>query len=143
MLQVACPVCATPLFRHGKDALCAKCNHPVMILKSAEEEVSFAGQQVLDHLEQAVLEKIAEFDVAIKNERDLAPLREFGEAIKTYLSALEQIRRLKSTLFTVQQYGYTRHPRQGTMLFGLALNLRYNTRDSHLPLYSVSVSLAS
>ncbi len=97
MLQVACPVCATPLFRHGKDTFCAKCNRPVMILKSAEEEVRFAGQQVLDGLEQVLLEKIAEFDVAIKNERDLALLREFGEAIKTYLSALEQIRRLKST----------------------------------------------
>ena len=97
MLQVACPVCATPLFKQGKDTFCAKCNRPVVILKSAEEEVTFAGQQVLDHLEQTILEKIAEFHVAIKNERDLAPLREFGEAIKTYLFALEQIRRLKST----------------------------------------------
>jgi len=97
MLQVACPVCATPLFKHGKDTFCAKCNRPVVILKSAEEEVSFARQQVLDGLEQAVLEKIAEFGVAVKNERGLAPLREFGEAIKTYLSALEQIRRLNST----------------------------------------------
>jgi len=58
--------------------------------------VRFAGQQVLDGLEQVVLGKIAEFDVAIKNERNLAPLRELGEAINTYLSALEQIRRLKS-----------------------------------------------
>ena len=97
MLQVACPVCATPLFKHGKDTFCAKCNRPVVILKSAEEEVSFAGQQILDRLEQTVLEKIVEFDVAIKKERDLVPIREFGEAIKTYLSALEQIRRLKST----------------------------------------------
>ena len=96
MLQATCPVCATPLFKRGKDTFCAKCNRPVMILKSAEEEVRFAGQQVLDGLEQVVLEKIAEFDVAIKNERNLAPLREFGEAINTYLSALEQIRRLKS-----------------------------------------------
>ena len=97
MLQVACPVCATPLFKQGKDTFCAKCNRPVVILKSAEEEVTFAGQQVLDHLEQTILEKLAEFHVAIKNERDLAPLREFGETIKTYLSALEQIRGLKST----------------------------------------------
>jgi hypothetical protein len=67
-----------------------------VIVNSAEEEARFAGQQVLEGLEQAVLEKIAEFDVAIKNERDLAPLREFGEAMKTYLSALELIRRLKS-----------------------------------------------
>jgi len=96
MLQVTCPVCATPLFKRGKDTFCAKCNRPVAILESAEEEVRFAGQQVLDGLEQVVLGKIAEFDVAIKNERNLAPLRELGEAINTYLSALEQIRRLKS-----------------------------------------------
>ena len=96
MLQDTCPVCATPLFRRGKDTFCAKCNRPVAILESAEEEVRFAGQQVLDGLEQAVLEKIAEFDILIKKERSLAPLREFGEVINTYLSVLEQIRRLKS-----------------------------------------------
>jgi len=88
MLQITCPVCATPLFKHGKDTFCAKCNRPVVIVKSAEEELSFAGQQVINGLEQAVLEKIAEFQVAIKNERNLAPLRELGETIKTYLSAL-------------------------------------------------------
>jgi UPF0148 protein len=96
MLQLACPICATPLFKHGKDTFCAKCNRPVMILKSAEEEVSLAGQQILDRLEQSILEKIAEFNVAVKKERDLAPIREYGEAITSYLSVLEQIRRLKS-----------------------------------------------
>lgn len=96
MLQETCPVCATPLFRLGKDTFCPKCNRPVAIVKSAEEEVRLASQQVLDNLEQAILEKIAELNTMIKNERGLAPLRELGEAVKTYLSALEQIRRLGS-----------------------------------------------
>jgi UPF0148 protein len=96
MLQETCPVCATPLFRLGKDTFCPKCNRPVAIVKSAEEEVRLASQQVLDNLEQAILEKIAELNTAIKNERELAPLRELGETIKTYLSALEQIRKLRS-----------------------------------------------
>jgi UPF0148 protein len=96
MLQETCPVCATPLFRLGKDTFCPKCNRPVAIVKSAEEEVRLASQQVLDNLEQAILEKIAELNTAIKNERELAPLRELGETIKTYLSALEQIRNLRS-----------------------------------------------
>jgi len=96
MLQETCPVCATPLFRLGKDTFCPKCNRPVAIVKSAEEEVRLASQQVLDNLEQAILEKIAELNTMIRNERGLAPLRELGEAVKTYLSALEQIRRLGS-----------------------------------------------
>ena len=66
------------------------------IVKSAEEEVRLASQQVLDNLDQAILEKIAELNAAIKNEHGLAPLRELGEAVKTYLSALEQIRKLRS-----------------------------------------------
>jgi len=96
MLQETCPVCATPLFRLGKDTFCPKCNRPVAIVKSAEEEVRLASQQVLDNLDQVILEKIAELNAAIKNEHGLAPLRELGEAVKTYLSALEQIRKLRS-----------------------------------------------
>ncbi|TSA43565.1 hypothetical protein D4R54_00415 [archaeon] len=96
MLQETCPVCATPLFRLGKDTFCPKCNRPVAIVKSAEEEVRLASQQVLDNLDQAILEKIAELNATIKNEHGLAPLRELGEAVKTYLSALEQIRKLRS-----------------------------------------------
>ncbi len=96
MLQETCPVCATPLFRLGKDTFCPKCNRPVAIVKSAEEEVRLASQQVLDDLDQAILEKIAELNATIKNEHGLAPLRELGEAVKTYLSALEQIRKLRS-----------------------------------------------
>jgi UPF0148 protein len=97
MLQETCPVCATPLFRLGKDTFCPKCNRPVAIVKSVEEEVRVASQQVLDNLEQVTLQKIAELNMAIKNEHGLAPLRELGEAVKAYLSALEQIRRLRST----------------------------------------------
>jgi UPF0148 protein len=97
MLQETCPVCATPLFRLGKDTFCPKCNRPVAIVKSAEEEVRLASQQVLDNLDQAILGKIAELNTAIKNEHGLTPLRELGEAVKTYLSALEQIRKLRPT----------------------------------------------
>jgi len=96
MLQETCPVCATPLFRLGKDTFCPKCNRPVAIVKSAEEEVQLASQQVLDNLDQAILEKIAELNAAIKNEHGLAPLRELGEAVKTYLSVLDQVRKLRS-----------------------------------------------
>ena len=96
MLQETCPVCATPLFRLGKDTFCPKCNRPVAIVKSAEEEVKLASQQILDNLDQAILEKIAELNAAIKNEHGLTPLRELGEAVKTYLSVLDQVRRLKS-----------------------------------------------
>jgi len=68
----------------------------VVIVKSAEEEVKLASQQVLDNLDQAILEKIAELNAAIKNEHGLAPLRELGEAVKTYLSVLDQVRKLRS-----------------------------------------------
>jgi UPF0148 protein len=97
MLQETCPVCATPLFRLGKDTFCPKCNRPVAIVKSAEEEVKLASQQVLDNLDQTVLEKIAELNASIKNEHGLAPLRDLGEAVKTYLSVLDQVKKLRSS----------------------------------------------
>lgn len=97
MLQETCPVCATPLFRLGKDTFCPKCNRPVMIVKSAEEEVKLASQQVLDALEQTLLQKIGELNSLIKGERDPARLRDLGEAVRTWLAALEQARKLKST----------------------------------------------
>jgi len=96
MLKETCPVCATPLFRLGKDTFCAKCNRPVAIVKSAEEEVRLASQQVLDSLEQSILEKVTELNLAIKNERDRQQLRDLGEAVRTWLAALEQVRKLKS-----------------------------------------------
>ena len=97
MLKETCPVCATPLFRVGKDVFCARCNRPVAIVKSAEDEVRLVTQQVLDGLEQTMLDKIGDLKLAIKNEREPAQLRELGETAKTYLSALEQIKKLKST----------------------------------------------
>ena len=96
MLQETCPVCSTPLFRLGKDTFCPKCNRPVAIVKSAEEEVKLASQQVLDNLDHTTLEKIAELNAAIKNEHGLTPLRELGEAVRTYLSVLDQVRKLRS-----------------------------------------------
>jgi UPF0148 protein len=97
MLQETCPICATPLFRLGKDTFCPKCNRPVAIIKSAEEGARLASQQVLDGLEQSILEKIGELNMSIKNEHGLPALRELGEAVRTYLAALDQIRKLKST----------------------------------------------
>lgn len=96
MLKETCPVCATPIFRLGKDTFCPKCNRPVAIVKSAEEEVRLASQQVLDGLEQAILEKIAELNLAIKNEHEPARLRDLGESTRTWLAVLEQLRKLKS-----------------------------------------------
>jgi hypothetical protein len=67
-----------------------------MIVKSAEEEVKLASQQVLDSLEQTVLGKISELNSLIKGERDPVRLRDLGEVVRTWLAALEQARKLKS-----------------------------------------------
>jgi UPF0148 protein len=96
MLKESCPVCATPLFRLGKDTFCAKCNRPVAIVKSSEDEVRLASQQVLGDLEQTILQKITDLKGAVKNEHEPSSLRSLGEAVNTWLSALEQVRKLKS-----------------------------------------------
>lgn len=95
MLSEACPECGSPLFKVGREIMCAKCNKPVVIVKATEEESKIMGGRVLEDLEQTILSKIGEINSAISSENDAEKLTQYGKALSTWLEALEKVRKLK------------------------------------------------
>ncbi len=96
MLSETCPECGTPLFRKGKETFCAKCNKPVVIIQSAEDETRLKADTVFETSEQTLMAKIQEVNSALKNETDPDRLVAYGNALSSWLTAIEKLRRLKS-----------------------------------------------
>lgn len=95
MLSETCPECGTPLFRKGKETFCAKCNKPVVIIQSAEDETRLKADSILETSEQTLMAKIQEVNLALKNETDPDKLVTYGNALSSWLSAIEKLRRLR------------------------------------------------
>ncbi len=95
MLPETCPECGTPLFRRGNETFCPNCNKPVVIIRSAEQETRFMADRVLEDSEQTLLGKIREMNLAMKIEKDPEKLVAYGNAMDTWLGALEKLRRLR------------------------------------------------
>ena len=95
MLQETCPECGTPLFRKGNETFCPKCNRPVVIIKTDEEETRLMADRVLETSEQTLLAKIQEVNLAMKNETDTDKLIAYGNALESWLGAIEKLRRLR------------------------------------------------
>lgn len=96
MLSETCPECGTPLFRKGKETFCPKCNKPVVIIESAEQETRLMADKVLEDAEQTLLIKIREVNSAMRNETEPDKLVAYGNALSIWLGAIEKLRRLKS-----------------------------------------------
>jgi len=96
MLSETCPECGTPLFRKGKETFCSNCNKPVVIIQSAEQEARLVTDRVFENSEQTLLSKIQEVNVAMKNENDPEKLIMYGNAMSTWLGAIEKLRRLRT-----------------------------------------------
>jgi UPF0148 protein len=95
MLQETCPECGTPLFRKGAETFCAKCNRPVVIIRNIEDENRLVTDQILDSAEQTLLVKIQQTSTALKTESDPEKLLAYGNALKTWLEAIDRLRKLK------------------------------------------------
>jgi len=96
MLSETCPDCGTPLFRKGRDTFCPKCNKPVVIIQSAEQETRLMADRVLESSEQTLLAKIQEVNIAMKNENEPDKLVAYANALSAWLGAIEKIRRLRN-----------------------------------------------
>lgn len=96
MLSETCPECGTPLFRKGKETFCPKCNKQVMIIESKEQETRLMADQVLEDSEQILMSKIREINLAMKNETNPEKLVAYGNALTSWLGAIEKLRRLRN-----------------------------------------------
>ena len=95
MLPETCPECGTPLFRKGNETFCPNCNKPVVIVRSAEQESRVMTDRILEDSEQTLLSKIREVNLAMKIEKDPEKLLVYGNALTSWLGAIEKIRRLR------------------------------------------------
>ena len=95
MLSDTCPECGTPLFRKGKETFCAKCNKPVVIIQTSEDETRLKVDTILESSEQVLMGKIQEINSALKNETDPDKLVAYGNALSSWLTAIEKLRRLR------------------------------------------------
>ena len=96
MLSETCPECGTPLFRKGNETFCPKCNKPVVIIQSVEQETRLMTDRVLEDSEQILLGKIRELNLAMRNEREPEKLIEYGNALASWLSSIEKLRGLRT-----------------------------------------------
>ena len=95
MLSKTCPECGSPLFKVGKDIICAKCNKQVVIVKATEKEDKITEEAVLSNLEQTVLSKIKEVNNAINSENDKEKLILNSQTLSIWLDILDKIRKLR------------------------------------------------
>jgi UPF0148 protein len=96
MISKSCPVCASPLFKVGKDIICPRCNRPVVIVGIAEDEQRALGGKILEMVESTILGKIGELNELMKAEGDPERSRALGETLSVWLSALEKLRKLSA-----------------------------------------------
>lgn len=98
MTDMACPACASPLFRLKDGTLwCARDEKKVVVLKEGEEPAKVTGSMTLDALEATLLAKISDVQNRMQNEQNVDELQKLGTALSGLLENLEKLRRIKKT----------------------------------------------
>jgi len=96
LTKLACPACASPLFRLKSGALwCARCEKKVIIVKEGEEQAKITGSIVLDKLETTLLAKVQEIQNKMQHEENMEELQKLGTVLSGLLENLEKIRKTK------------------------------------------------
>lgn len=98
LTELACPACASPLFKlRSGDLWCAKCQKRVIVVREGEQPVEATGPMLLNTLESTVLSKIKEIEAKLKVEKDPAELQKLGAILSTLLENLEKIKKMRRT----------------------------------------------
>ena len=93
LTDLACPVCASPLFKlKNGDLWCAKCEKKVIVVKEGEEPPI-----ILNTLEATLLEKIQEIQNKMQKAQSTEELQKLGSTLSELLENLEKTRKAKRT----------------------------------------------
>ncbi|MEM1563102.1 MAG: Sjogren's syndrome/scleroderma autoantigen 1 family protein [Candidatus Bathyarchaeia archaeon] len=96
LTELACPVCASPLFRLKSGELwCARCEKKVIVVKEETELVKVTSALSLETLEATLLAKIQEIQEKMQRETDVEELQKLGSALSGLLENLEKVRKAK------------------------------------------------
>jgi len=93
---LACPACATPLFRlKNGDLWCAKCEKRVIVVKEGESPAKISGIIALENLETMLLTKIQEIQGKMQSTQNVAELQKLSAALSELLENLERTRKTR------------------------------------------------
>jgi UPF0148 protein len=95
LTELACPVCASPLFRLKSGELwCGKCEKKVIVVKEGET-AKVERSAALDSLETMLLAKVKEIQEKMQSEQNPEELQKLGTALTGLLENLERARKIK------------------------------------------------
>jgi uncharacterized Zn finger protein (UPF0148 family) len=98
LTELACPACASPLFRLKNGELwCGRCEKKVIVLKEGENEAKAAGSIALENLEATLLSKVQAIQSRIEHEEKPEELQKLNTVLSGLLENLEKIRKTKKT----------------------------------------------
>lgn len=96
LTDLACPACASPLFKlKSGDLWCAKCEKKVIVVKEGEEPAKVASSMLLETLEATILAKVQEIQNKMQNEENIDELQKLSKTLAELLENLEKVRRTK------------------------------------------------
>ena len=96
LTDLACPACASPLFRLKSGELwCAKCEKKVIVVKDEAEMAKITSVAALENLENTLLVKIQEVQSKMQQETNVEELQKLGATLSGLLESLEKIRKAK------------------------------------------------
>ncbi len=96
LTDLACPVCASPIFKlKSGDLWCVRCEKKVIVVREETEVAKITGALSLENLEVTLLAKIQEIQERMANETNVEELQKLGAALSGLLENLEKVRRAK------------------------------------------------
>jgi UPF0148 protein len=97
LTDLACPACASPLFRlKNGDLWCEKDQKKVIVVKEGEEP-RIARSQAMDSLEATIMAKIHEIQKKMESEQSPEELEKLGKTLSGLLENLDRTRKIKKT----------------------------------------------
>jgi UPF0148 protein len=96
LTQLACPACASPLFKlKNGDLWCAKCQKKVIVIKEDEDASKIQSLMALQNLETTLLQKIQTIQTKMEHEENPEELQKLSTTLTTLLESLEKLRKNK------------------------------------------------
>ena len=98
LTDLACPVCASPLFRLKDGTLwCVKDEKKVIIVKEGEETTKATTNAAMETLEATLLAKVQNLQSKIQQTDNTEELQKLSSALSNLLDSLEKIKRMKKS----------------------------------------------
>ncbi len=98
MTDLACPVCASPLFRLKDGTLwCGLDEKRVVVMKEGEELQKPNVSPTMDKLETTLMAKVVDIQDKIEKTNNIEELEKLTKALSELLNSLEKIGRMKKS----------------------------------------------